>query len=386
MSIDKLGAGTLNRLFGPAPAADGVQAGGGTEPSTTVPLGDVSTVSPQARTEARTAPYDYIATLPPGYQPTPRSSRDIEVFQAQGIEEVRGDQAAGVQPVAVPPAEPVIVQAPVPPPVVIPPPVQPPVVSQPIPAPPPVTPSPVGPLTPPVPEPEPTPVPATPSPLGTLQPPTPEPAADPEPERKPLGRRLRFTSVADPHVTTADGRKFDNSKIGDFVLARTKSGDLSVQVHQDKIPNDSGVWQTKAAIKTHGDVIRFDAATRRLELNGAVIPFEAGQKIPLPSGGYLEMSKDVLENGTPFHRLRVHTKEGDDLYMLQFERKGGGRYLDLSGSLAPTRESGEVMGSAGSFDGDGNASNDLRSRTGRILQDLAAFLEDWRVRSEESLF
>lgn len=372
MAIDKLGPGTLNRLQG-VPPAQPVVAGGG-ETSTTVPLGDVSTVSPEAQANARPDPYDYIPSLPAGYQP-PSTNRDIEVFQAQGIQEVRGDQAADVQPVApVPPAQtPTVVTPPPQPPVVQAPPVVPPPPA--VEAPPPVTASPLGPLAEPAPEPAPL--------------PAPEPAAlpqpEPQPEPKRLGRRLSFTSVADPHVTTADGRKFDNSKVGDFMLAHSKGGDLSLQVHQDHIPGDTGVWQTKAALKTHDDVVRFDAERKRLEINGKVVQFEPGKKIPLPSGGYVEMSKDVLANGTPFNRLRVHTVEGDDLYMLQFARKGGGHYLDLSGSLAPSRKRDEVMGSAGSFDGDGDAENDLRSRTGKILHDLAAFLEEWRVRQEESL-
>ncbi|HEY9854721.1 MAG TPA: hypothetical protein V6D05_03205 [Stenomitos sp.] len=399
MSIDKLGSGTLNRLLSATPSAAPLQAGGGEEPSTTVPLGDVSNVSAQARTEARPNPYDYIAALPPGYQPPP-SNRDIAVFQAQGIDEVRGDQASGIQPVPVqppvvvtppvqPPAQPPVVvtppvQPPVQPPVVVTPPVQPPVITpppaDPMPQPPAVTASPLGPLTQPDPAPTPEPPPVTP----TQVEPTPEPTPAPEP--KPLGRRLTFSAVADPHVTTADGRKFDNSEAGDFMLARSKAGDLAVQVRQEPLAGDSGVWQTQAAIKTHEDVVRFDAATLRLEINGQVVPFEPGQKVPLPSGGYVQMSKDVLDNGTPFNRLRVHTQEGDDLYMLQFERKNGGRYLDLTGSLAASRASGDVMGSAGSFDGDGQADNDLRSRSGAVMQEVADFLKEWRLTAEESLF
>jgi len=212
----------------------------------------------------------------------------------------------------------------------------------------------------------------------------PEPAK-PEPEaREKLGKKTKFASVADPHVTTNDGLKFDNDQKGDFVLARSDKGDLTIQAHQGEIPGDDGVWQRNAAVKTDGDVVKYDADSNTVNINGKDYPFKAGQKIPLEGGGYVQMTADKLENGTKFNRLQVHTAQGDDVYMLNFHRKGG-NYLDIVGQFSPNREKGEIAGSAGTIDGDGNPANDMRTRSGQITSDREAFIDSWRVDQKESL-
>lgn len=214
--------------------------------------------------------------------------------------------------------------------------------------------------------------------------PAPTPAPKPEPGHK-IGHRVKFSSVADPHVTTGNGRKFDNDQAGDFVLAKSKTGNLLVEAHNGKIPGDKGLWQTKGAIKTDGDVVKYDAASNTLNINGKNVPFKPGQRIDLPGGGYVQTSKDTLSNGTPFNRLQVHTKEGDDVYMLRFTRANGGSYLDITGSISGDRDTNDIKGSAGALDGDGKAANDLQTRDGKATQDVTAFLNDWHVKADESI-
>lgn len=217
-------------------------------------------------------------------------------------------------------------------------------------------------------------------------PPTPvKPPAHPPTGHK-LGHKVTFTSVADPHVTTGNGKKFDNNVRGDIVLAKSKSGDLEVQAQNGSIPGDPGIWQTKGAVKTNGDVVKYDAASNTVYVNGKKVPFKAGEKIDLPSGGYVQMTHDRLDTGTPFNRLQVHTKQGDDVYMLNFQRKNGGHQLDIVGNISANRMSDDVTGAAGADDGDKNQANDLKTRDGRVTTDLNAFLNDWKAKPGESLF
>jgi hypothetical protein len=215
----------------------------------------------------------------------------------------------------------------------------------------------------------------------------PEKAPEKVEEQKPkekMGKPQKFTSVADPHITTADGGKYDNKKTGDFILAKSDSGDLVVQARQEPISGSSGVWQTKAAVKTDGDTVQFDAASKTVTINGKDYAFEAGKDIPLPSGGHVKMSKDKFENGTPYDRLEVFTNDGDKINMLNIKRNGS-QYLDISGTVSGERDSGSVKGTVGAMDADTDSSNDMVLRDGKTTSDLDAMLEDWRVQSGESI-
>ncbi|MNX97085.1 hypothetical protein D3C86_1294350 [compost metagenome] len=205
-----------------------------------------------------------------------------------------------------------------------------------------------------------------------------------ETPKQKMGKPQKFTSVADPHITTADGGKYDNKKQGDFVLLKSDSGDLMVQSRQEPIKGSTGVWQTKAAVQTHGNTVQFDAASKTVTINGKSYPFEAGKDIQLPGGGHVKMSKDKFDSGVPYDRLEVFTKDGDKINMLNIKRNGS-QYLDISGTVSGERDSGSVKGTVGAMDADTDSGNDMVMRNGKVTKDLDAMLEDWRVQSKESI-
>ncbi|HEY9900701.1 MAG TPA: VWD domain-containing protein [Pantanalinema sp.] len=204
-----------------------------------------------------------------------------------------------------------------------------------------------------------------------------------EPKEK-MGKPQKFLSVADPHITTADGGKYDNKKQGDFVLLKSDSGDLMVQSRQEPIKGSSGIWQTQAAVKTDGNTVQFDAASKTVTINGKAYPFEAGKDIQLPGGGHVKMSKDKFDSGVPYDRLEVFTKDGDKINMLNIKRNGS-QYLDISGTVSGDRDSGSVKGTVGAMDADTSSDNDMVLRNGKTTKDLDAMLDDWRVNSGESI-
>ncbi len=216
-----------------------------------------------------------------------------------------------------------------------------------------------------------------------------KPAAPEKPPALPLGKKQTILSVADPHITSADGLKYDNKLPGDFILASSNRGNFDVQVRQGALPGDSGVWQTAAAVKTDAHVVQYDAQRNMVNIDGKDHAFKPGQRIALSDGAYVQMSREANPGDgrtRGFDRVQVHTAQGDDVYMLNFAR-GKNHQMDVRVDVSGTRLDGEVSGIGGRVDRDTNAANDLVMRDGTVTtkanEDAAA--NSWRVRSGESI-
>ncbi|GEM_PF-5117263 len=363
----------------------------------------------QVTTQAQVVP----ASNPQGYTTLWAETPETSLWEARW----RTAPSVSTQPPPVVPPAPVytppVVLAPLPvpppPPVAIPPVAAPPVPTPPVPVPaeppkPDHSPAPIGglptvpePAAPPthtasrlgglpgIPEPEPEPAPEPVAPTHTAArlgglPGMPEPEPPPKPTPKPEGVGGRsWKVVADPHVTTGDGKLFDASLAGRFTLLRSSDGKFEVQNTQGKIPGDNGIWNTAISIKCHADTIAYDAPSQILTLNDKKIAFKAGSKLTLPSGGRLEMTNSEYAPGKFASRIQVVTPEGDRTAWLILQRKNGGRYLDLYGNIGAKRQAGEMSGMAGAFDADANPENDLKLRSGKIAPNLDAFLKDWKT-------
>ncbi len=235
----------------------------------------------------------------------------------------------------------------------------------------------------PAPEPEPEAPSHTASRLGglpTTEEAEPAPKPEPKPAPKPDGVSGRsWKVVADPHVTTGDGKRFDASLAGRFTLLRSSDGKFEVQNKQDQIPGDRGIWNTALTIKSHGDTVAYDAPSQALTVNGKKVDFKAGTKLKLTDGGRLEMTNSEYSPGKFAPRVQVVTPEGDRVAFLILQRKNGGRYVDLYGNIGSKRQAGEMSGMVGAFDADSNAENDLKLRNGKTASSLDAFLKDWKA-------
>ena len=210
--------------------------------------------------------------------------------------------------------------------------------------------------------------------------PKPEPQVESKPAPKPEGVSGRsWKVVADPHVTTGDGKRFDASLAGRFTSLRSSDGKFEVQNTQGAIPGDRGIWNTALTIKSHGDTVTYDAPSQTLKVNDEKVTFKAGSKIKLSDGGRLEMTNSEYSPGKFAPRVQVVTPEGDRVAFLILQRKNGGRYVDLYGNLGAKRQPGEMSGMVGTFDADSNAENDLKLRDGKTATNLDAFLKDWKL-------
>lgn len=188
-----------------------------------------------------------------------------------------------------------------------------------------------------------------------------------------------FSSTGDPHEVTGDGNTFDNQKVGDFIKIRSKTGDLVLQSRQTASPDNSDVkYNTAIALKVEGEVITYDAKDDdKIKINGKEYRLKPGFFLTLPHGAG-KLTRD--DNGD----FRIETKDSD---VINLKRKLDGMpHLDISGNISSFRRDGEVRGSLGAFDTDKNAANDLVGRDGKAIKDVNQFLEEWRVRKDESLF
>lgn len=204
-------------------------------------------------------------------------------------------------------------------------------------------------------------------------------AIPPLPGADPTGGNegLTFASVGDPHVTTGDGLKFDNQKVGTFVQAKSESGDFqlpSTQTDCALIPGmeelAGGMVNTAAGVKMNasGTQVGFDALTQQLSVAGEVVPLPeaGGAPIEVPGGGSVAVDADGV--------IQITSAAGDTVTLLNH-----GNYLDITGEIAASRPAGSVRGALGAFDTDTDTANDMIMRDGTVTTDIDSFLESWRV-------
>lgn len=183
-------------------------------------------------------------------------------------------------------------------------------------------------------------------------------------------------SIADPHLLTFDGLKYDMQAIGELALVRDSEDEFEVQIRTKKFTRYIPASVTVAvAAQVGGDRvgIYLDGTTR---LNGTQFPLAGGAN-QLPDGGVLYFSGAtwtlVWPDGS---RLLVTTR---------------GQYLDAQIGIPTSRLGGTIEGLLGNYDGD--SANDLRARNGDefaapiSFEDFyGAYAESWRVTDETSLF
>lgn len=209
-----------------------------------------------------------------------------------------------------------------------------------------------------------------------------------------LGEDKAFRSWGDPHEQTGDGLQLDNQLTGRFVAFKSDEGDLELQ--KDQGPDRSGRWpgmtlNHAVAMKVGTNRIGYDLASPdSLLVNGVRVPWKDGSS-PLPDGSVVTLAG---------HKLSVYSPRGD---VLTVERMAENSYLNLSGKISGSRPAGSVQGSLGNFDGDGNATNDLVTRSGTSVPvqtaagrnsweqiaytpQIDAFLRSWLLKPGESLF
>lgn len=161
----------------------------------------------------------------------------------------------------------------------------------------------------------------------------------------------------DPHMTSWDGLFFDFQAVGEYLLARSRSGDLVIQARQEPLRTNKNVTvNTQFALRvgrTRVNVEKPDVPGTPLEVrvDGRPVALPAGTTQAL-SGGSLVRDADG--------RVVATWQDGSEFSMRSVGRWG----IAASAQLAPGR-AGTVSGVLGRFDG--NPGNDLADRAGRTI-------------------
>ncbi len=190
------------------------------------------------------------------------------------------------------------------------------------------------------------------------------------------------SSFSDPHLVTFDGGWYDFQGAGEYTLARSRSGDLDVQVREEPLSESSPIGRaiainTAIAMRVAGDRVGVYTPGLSVRVNGrGFVPTARARR--LPRGGSIRLTGGEVEVRWPDGSLvRVMPAFG------------------LGVLVQPTTaRQGTLEGLFGNFDA--NPANDFVTRSGKRLDPekvprsygllYHAFGDSWRITQRQSLF
>ena len=182
-------------------------------------------------------------------------------------------------------------------------------------------------------------------------------------------------STGDPHIRTADGSRYDMMAVGEFVWARTDSGDLVVQIRQQPLAGTRTIsMNTAIAILVDGDKLEFAPPAT----SGDPVAMSAVGAV-IPPVGTFQLAGGTRVMRTP--TLTTVTAKDSTEFWIRMNPSG----LDIVGAF-PDALKGKVHGLVGPFTGADTAEGrDLRREGDRDcgpvglqhpVPDLRRFLAD----------
>lgn len=193
----------------------------------------------------------------------------------------------------------------------------------------------------------------------------------------------------DPHLRTFDQRRYDLQAVGEFVLVRTADRSLEVQARQSPFPGSRTVSVvTGVAVKTGGGRVTIylnPQGSPRVLVNGVATSLRSGE-VTLPGGAVLHgQAPDPASTGDNARRSVTLRTPAATIAVSPVGAWALNVQIDPAPALA-----GKPSGLLGNFDGD--PANDLRTKDGTTLTDLAhdklygQYANSWRVTDADTLF
>ncbi|XP_030605963.1 von Willebrand factor D and EGF domain-containing protein [Archocentrus centrarchus] len=178
-------------------------------------------------------------------------------------------------------------------------------------------------------------------------------------------------SFTDPHIITFDGRYYNNYQIGTFVLYKSRFWPFEVHVRQ---------WECGSIVHAASCVCGFVARD-----GGNVIAFdmcdgELGETEPQLSVKNRDFSKRGIRITESYQGRKVTMTFSSGAFV-RADVSDWGMSLTLR---APISDWSHTEGLCGTYDG--QPDNDFRSAGGASLEDLHAFIAEWRLPPGSSLF
>nr|XP_046255008.1 von Willebrand factor D and EGF domain-containing protein isoform X2 [Scatophagus argus] len=178
-------------------------------------------------------------------------------------------------------------------------------------------------------------------------------------------------SFTDPHIITFDGRRYENYQIGTFVLYKSSYWPFEVHVRQWECGSvmHAASCVCGFAVRDGGDVIAFDMC------NG-----EMGDTKPHLSVKSRDLSRSSTRITESYQGRKVTISFSSGAFV-RADVSDWGMSLTLR---APGSDWSRTQGLCGTYDG--LSDNDFHSAGGATLDNLHAFISDWRLPPGSSLF
>lgn len=204
-------------------------------------------------------------------------------------------------------------------------------------------------------------------------PPKEEPKPEPSPEISPKPDGSTGSVFGDPHIVTLDGLRNSFQAAGEFILARSSSGNFEVQTRFAPVGKNASLT-TAVVVKIGSDRIGI-YPSNQLRINGQRSNLAEGSVLSLQGGGRL------LRQGNNY---TISAPTGE------FLQVAGGSSLTVNLTV-PKNRRGTIRGLLGNYNG--KAEDDLQTRDGKSLptnpsydQLYKVFGKSWRISQDESLF
>ncbi len=177
-------------------------------------------------------------------------------------------------------------------------------------------------------------------------------------------------SNGDPHLTSLDGLHYDFQAAGEFVLVRSRSGDLEIQARQEQYENRPAVSvNTQLAMRVSGRRVTVAPGPTKdsqpvVRIDGTPNPIAPGAPVALGGGA------SVARDATPEGDVDVAWPDGSHIVIRPVGKWGVAGRVDLASERA-----NQVSGLLGDFDG--NPRNDLATRAGKRISYTAKKSGGW---------
>ncbi|XP_035827995.1 uncharacterized protein LOC118477191 [Aplysia californica] len=182
-------------------------------------------------------------------------------------------------------------------------------------------------------------------------------------------------SINDPHMTTFDGRYYNNFNVGEFILYRHTTLPYEVRSYFRKCNKNRASCNCAVVVRAGDDTIRVDRCGREKDQNGKESPLDVG----LYLRGQMTSGLSIVQYNDG-KKYEIFLPSNTKVVVVV-----DSKYINVV-IQASSFDFGNTEGLCGTYDGD--KKNDLTSSTGVLVDGSRVddFSLSWRVEQKDSIY